>query len=1108
MRRALPLLSLLCSLALAQGPAPRLMEDWRQAYTGESASGPEIIALWQFDSGAELKDASGHGHDLTLKGARLSPEGRFGGGLESFRGWPEKDESHAALAANDRALSPAGPFTIELWLKPNPGLDGYASAYLLDKMYGDKTDYQLLLVGAEKDAVKALQANLGFGDAVVSFTSAPARYEPGVWHHVAFTYDGAGTGAFYRDGVSLGGRTEPGRASVLPGKLPLTLGDRGGSLFRGFPGVLDQVRLGNGVLEFRPVTLASLSERSAFRRMEPAVLHFAVTNRQRTPLNGAKVTFALTGAEARTVSVADLAPGATSTLECALDTRLRPQAYRLAAAVALAGQTTPVDAQQFPITIVPRPLPRYFPVLMWGGATSKDFALLKDLGFTHTMALGADYQRMWDAGKPTAATAPASVVVNKRVLDDALAAGVGLLAYLYPGRWAQSQTQFRRVNPKGEPYANSKDICALFPQIKQYCYNVGASFAQTYGAFPALQWVDIHSEIRDDSRPCFHEHDRAAFRQFAGFDPESLPEAALSMRGTAYATLKGFPQSRVIPDDYPLYVYYQWLWKEGDGWNALHTALDQGLKSTGRRDLMTFYAPAVRAASVWGSGGGVDQIGQWSYSYPDPIRVGLDVDECFAMAQGTDHPDQVQSAVQIIWYRSQTAPQPGEAATAQSAQFNDKDTTAGPGQGPAGPRQAQWEREQPDARFITIAPMHLREAVWTKLARPIQAMQHHGWQSLVDTGTDYAYRYTNPDTQDELRRLARTVYQPLEPALMQVPDRPTDVAFLESFAAQMFAGRGTYGWNGGWQGEAYLVLQYAQLQPEVIYDETVMKRGLDRYRVLVLTDCDVLTEGVVKRIKGFQSKGGLVIADERLTPALLPDIVLQSFTRPPRADAAKALLLKTAAELRTQLDAHYQRYAASANPEVVTRCRRYGTTDYLFAINDHRELGDYVGQHGLVMENGLPSDTTLMLRRPAGAVYDLVAHRAVAASVTKGQLSLKTTLGPCEGRVYMVTERPLASVRVTAPPTVMCGAAARCEVAVLDDRGKPLAAVVPLRVDFLDPNGRPAEFSGFYGAKDGQVAVNFDLAPNEALGLWRLQVTELASGRQGEAYVRVKAGRP
>lgn len=1105
MRAVLLLTVLSCSAALAQTTPPQLGEDWRQPYAGARATGPQVIALWQFDSGSELKDVSGHGHDLTLKGAVVVPDGRFGGGLHSFRGAPDKDEAHGAVAAPDRSLSPVGAFTIELWLQPGPRLEGYATAYLLDKMYGAKTDYQLLLTGADKGPMRTLKANLGFGDAVVSFTSAAAPYEPGVWHHVAFTYDGAGTGRFYRDGVSLGGRTEPGRAALCPGTQPLTIADRGGSLYGGFPGVVDQVRLSQGVLEFRPVSLAMASDRTAFVRREPAALKLAVTNLQPAPLTGARVAVSLPGTEERVLPVTDLAVGQSSTVEYALDTRLRPQAYELRARVLTPESPAGAEEQRLRVTIVPRPLPRRFPVMMWGGATAKDFALLKDLGFTHTMALGADYARMWEAGKPTDPTAPTSVVANKQVLDDALAAGMGILGYWYPGRWAQSLTQFRRVNPKGEPDPNSKDICALFPEIKQYCYNVGASIAQAYGHFPALQFVDVHSEVRDASRPCFHEHDRAAFKAATGSDMPGLPEPVAHMRGVSYTALKGFPANRIIPDNHPLYVYYKWLWKEGDGWNALHTALDRGLKSTGRQDLVTFFAPAVRAASVWGSGGGVNQLGHWSYSYPDPIRVGMDVDECFAMAAGTDHPDQVQSAVQIIWYRSQTAPAPGEAATAQRADFADKDKPGASGGAQTGPRQAAWEREQPDARFITISPMHLREAVWTKLARPIQAMQHHGWQSLVDTGTDYAYRYTHPDTQDELRRLARTVYEPLQPALMQVPDRRSDVAFLESFASQAFAQRGTYGWNSGWQGDAYLVLQYAQLQPEIIYDETVLKRGLDGYKVLVLTDCDVLTEGVFQRIKAFQTKGGLVIADERLTPALKPDILLPSFARPQKADAAKALLLKTAAALRAELDAHYQRYAASANPEVVTRCRRYGTTDYLFAINDHREFGDYVGQHGLVMENGLPSATTLTLRRPAGGVYDLVAHRKVAATADKAGTSVKVGLGPGEGRVYMVTERPLAGLQVTAPATAARGTAARCRVAVVDDRGKPLAAVVPLRVDFLDASGRPGEFSGFYGAKDGQLDLSFDLAPNDTPGLWRLQVTELAAGREAEAYVRVTA---
>ena len=76
------------------------------------------------------------------------------------------------------------------------------------------------------------------------------------------------------------------------------------------------------------------------------------------------------------------------------------------------------------------------------------------------------------------------------------------------------------------------------------------------------------------------------------------------------------------------------------------------------------------------------------------------------------------------------------------------------------------------------------------------------------------------------------------------PDRQSDVALLESFASQMFAGRGTRGWSHHWESDMHLVLQWAQMQPRIIFDETVLRDGLDDYRVLVMPYCDVLTEKV------------------------------------------------------------------------------------------------------------------------------------------------------------------------------------------------------------------------------------------------------------------------
>jgi hypothetical protein len=188
---------------------------------------------------------------------------------------------------------------------------------------------------------------------------------------------------------------------------------------------------------------------------------------------------------------------------------------------------------------------------------------------------------------------------------------------------------------------------------------------------------------------------------------------------------------------------------------------------------------------------------------------------------------------------------------------------------------------------------------------------------------------------------------------------------------------------------------------------------------------------------------------------------------------------------------------------VVTRCRACGPADYLFAVNDRREFGDYVGQHGLVMENGLPSEATLSLGRAGGHVYDLVAGRELGASVREGRLQIPRAFGPCEGCVLMVTDRAIAGVRVAAAGAVKAGAALACRVEVVGDDGKPLAAVAPVRVEILDPAGCAAEWSGAYGAKDGRLDLTLDLAKNDRPGLWQIRARELASGREASAYFRV-----
>ncbi|MEO6742507.1 MAG: hypothetical protein ABIP20_19870, partial [Chthoniobacteraceae bacterium] len=355
-------------------------------------------------------------------------------------------------------------------------------------------------------------------------------------------------------------------------------------------------------------------------------------------------------------------------------------------------------------------------------------------------------------------------------------------------------------------------------------------------------------------------------------------------------------------------------------------------------------------------------------------------------------------------------------------------------------------------------------------------------------------------TKEEFRRLHRDVLEPLGPTLLALADRPSDVAYLDSFTAQMFAGRGSYGSRNE---EAYLTLLHAQLQPQVLFEDTLLQRGLDGFKVLVLSDCDVLPASVVKSVREFQKRGGIVIGDENLAPAITPDIRLPKFTRTKNAAADHATILAHAATLRAALDARYTRHVESTNPEVVVRCRQSGEGNYVFVVNDRREAGDYVGQHGLVMENGVPSEAEILIHRPGSHVYDLAAHREVTATTRESGLRWTVQLGPCEGGVFLVAPQPIARVQLDGADSAKRGSALKIAVIVADGAGQPMHAAIPLRVEIADPAGRAAEGSGYYSARDGRLELAIDLAPNDAPGTWEVRATELASGRTARHFFRL-----
>lgn len=1084
-------LGLVGFIVFALGSPPNLQAA---SQSSSKTSEPKVIAFWRFDSRAPTKDASGNGHDLKLQptDSDFAKEGKSGGSLRVRLGREVTDTARGAVVEDHDALSPKGAFTIEMWMRPDERLATLKSAFLIDKKgypYASdrphaNDDYLLQLVKAPGEDEYYIEAQLGFGTDSDIIRSGVVKLEPGKWRRVGFSYDGHGGTRLALDGELVGFARREGRGPVSNGVYGLAIGDRAMSIHEPFSGMIDEVRLIDGLVRLtdaRAIVDAGAS-RHAFYRLEiGAALRLKVLNEDAAPLAGAVVKLSIEGLKDRLVPLEEIGAGASAEVVIPIDSRLQIGKYPARVTIERPAGKPLGKPNLIDLTIVPRPLPNEMPVVMWG--TADDPREAKEIGFTDELvSVPLDYQELWDKGEPRDLRDAPQWIESRRRLDEMMALGLGGALSLNPATWAERQTDFLRVDRDGKPY-ETPNVCGLFDRIQTLCRNTGTTAAWSLGDMPSLRAVLIQSEIRDASQLCFHDIDKEAYKTFAG---SPIPAEVGSKYGVSYSALADFPADHVVADDHPALKYLRWFWKQGDGWNQMQSSVHQGIKSKARR-LWTWYDPAIRVPSVWGSGGEVDYVSQWTYSYPDPLRIELACDDLLAMAEGRPN-QQVMNMIQIIWYRSQTAPKPKE------------------GERPPA-NQAEWETKIPEADFISIAPDHLSEGMWLELSRPIKGIMNHGWGSL---GAEVGYRQggywtSNAETRVRLKEMIDKVVKPLGPTLTQIPDAGTDVAFLQSFAAQMMAHRGTNGWGGGWGADSYLALRHAAIQPKIIYDETIIRDGLDRYKVLVLTDCDVLTRSVADAILAFQKRGGIVIGDERLAPAITPDVVMRSFSRSGKADADKAAILEIAAKLRADLGSRHARPVDGDNPEVILRTRRYADADYVFAANDHREYGDYVGQHGLVMEKGLPSRTTISLARGDGVVYDLTESKPAAdVQKTDGRMTFPCDLGPGQGRLYLVTSRPIAAVKVAAPNRASARESVACSIAITDANGKPVDAIVPVDVRVTDAQGKISEFSGHYGAKDGKIDMKLDIPSNAAPGSWKVQARELASGQTGEAVISVR----
>jgi len=591
---------------------------------------------------------------------------------------------------------------------------------------------------------------------------------------------------------------------------------------------------------------------------------------------------------------------------------------------------------------------------------------------------------------------------------------IGYIFQLWPERTKGFCEKYPRVLRDGTKYLKNPDIAD--PAAMEHMRRIIRPLAVWAATQPAVVGVETSTEVRDLSCPSFAPHALAAFKAATGLE---TPDAANGRAAPPWKNLKDLPADRVIDGTYPPFAYYKWFWQKGDGWNDLQTMIADEFRAAFAqrgRTLFAVYDPSQRQPPVYGSGGDVDFINHWSYVNPRPFAIAYTVAEQQAMALGRKGQG-VFAMVQALVYRNQVSTTNRPSANLPS-----------------------WPDDWPKSGYVTTPPDMMRAGIWSAFMRRTDGVGVHGWQCLYDcrkygvSTNTIGYSYTNPETAKAVREEFERVGIPLGPFLRALPERAPEYLVVESGASQILQGSTPFNWSGIHFNYG-VAATAASLSPGVIYEEELARSGVPAsVKVLALAGCPVMTRGAVEAVRAFRARGGKVLATADLCPALgAPDAVLPPFetvTMEATSDHAEDVDLSkigrisgaaddlsfwtTAGRLRQTVRKIYLPYSGVNVSHILTHVRSAGAAaDCLFALNDKRTYGDYVGPWHLVMEKGVAHAGTVSVGRAAGAVYDLIEHRAVPFEVRDGRTYVPVSFPTTTGKAQFKLPAGTATVQVT-----------------------------------------------------------------------------------------------
>ena len=876
--------------------------------------------------------------------------------------------------------------------------------------------------------------------------------------------------------------------SLIPGFRRPVIGDRCGSTYSPFEGKIYSVKLFSKPLPVSPKTSpgkkvsvkkaarsaprkkpslsvnAGFSRAAFFRDEKDAVVKAHIFNTFPQTAFVSRITVDLQGTEQQKPSHAALkiAPGKYGVFPVKVNTNLMVGEYKCN--VSFTARIGKMQEKQykmsFPIYICPKDFER-FPIYT-EAVYQKAVENLEYLGMNerYPAPLGVFLDK-------TYANAVNNYMTNYiRNFDNMLYRGFRYrgLFRLMNERWSKI---YPRTNRNGKKLASTEVSNPELIKLVEKCAEQGSVFLN----HPAVVDINLNEEMRDLTAPSFSGHEQKAFKAFSGMD---IPGNV--MRKTSpvnYKTAREFPANRVISEKDPLYTYYQWFWRGGDGWPGLDGKIASIFKKNFKTPIAARYEPANRMPPVWYLSPEIDIVGNWAYLTPEPLNSYAMASELNAFAAQNKHKDMgILGHITLLMYRGASAPR-GQKVTPEPA----------------------WVKKFPRANYITVAPDLVQEALYLQFARKISGLSFHGYNAIYDSTIGWGYICSNHDTKYAMRDFFLNVAQKLGLLAKHLPERKVEVAALHSFASFVYAQRGSWG-HQSWMFDSNLAMMRGNLMPGVIFEDQILRDGFGDLKVLVLTYCDVLPANVAQKIRDFQAKGGIVVGDPFTTPAIMPDLMIRPVERTQDPVKDKKALQEAGLGLRKALQGLYEPYTAASNADLLTHVRSHNEADYLFVVNDKRTFGNYVGQYGLLQEKGMPNSGTVTIRRNAGVVYDMIRGKEVPFTSAKGSTTIRVDFSTNDGRIFLLLPEKIGAVKADFPAKLKRGGCADLVSSLYGSSGRKIMAMHPMQILVTMPDGRKTDESTYGLFKDGVFTRKISIAGNAPAGIWKITVRELASGAE------------